>query len=393
MREAAPLVVVGGGPAGASCALALAQQRRPVIVLEREDAGAPKVCGEFLGPEAIAALEALEFPWALAETVEYRKLRLCAGERVAEAALPHRGRGVRRPFLDSWLLARAARAGAQVVLGAHVRGASWDPARKHFELRADGRTFTTQALFLGTGKHALGDVHGRQAHDGGGLVGLKLDVTALPAALARDYTDTLELFFFDRGYGGVARVGPDRLTLCLVVQRARARDWPRTAQGLLERLADEAPRLRALLQATPASDRPLAIAPLPYGHLEPAMDDGDHGDHAPPLFALGDQFAVLPSLSGTGIGLALSTGPLAAKAWTAGGAQGLRAYVGAARTAGLRVRRRALLLHRLVQRPPLAGVGVRLLAALPALGSFAAAFTRLGPLGPLLPAGAFAEES
>jgi hypothetical protein len=46
-----------------------------------------------------------------------------------------------------------------------------------------------------------------------------------------------------------------------------------------------------------------------------------------------------------------------------------------------------------VQRPPLAGVGVRLLAALPALGSFAAAFTRLGPLGPLLPAGAFAEES
>ena len=51
-----PCLVVGGGPAGAACAIELARNGRPVTVLEKTRAAHHKVCGEFLSIEAQALL-------------------------------------------------------------------------------------------------------------------------------------------------------------------------------------------------------------------------------------------------------------------------------------------------------------------------------------------------
>jgi flavin-dependent dehydrogenase len=69
---------------------------------------------------------------------------------------------------------------------------------------------------------------------------------------------------------------------------------------LADRLADA----RALIE------RPLAVAGLPYGYVHtPNPQDW------PDLFRLGDQAAVIASLTGDGVALALTSASLAARTW------------------------------------------------------------------------------
>src|SRR5262249_17823660 len=159
----------------------------------------------------------------------------------------------------------------------------------------------------------------------------KLDFEGLGEALLRRYDHTLELFFFRCGYGGVARIGSTRLTVCLVVQREVARSWDLRAASMLEGLAAEVPPLRQPSAPPPTPGGPLALPALPFGPL-----GGPTAPGAPPLFPLGDQFAVLPSLTGTGIGFALTTGRMAAEAWATLGPRAALAYNQAARRAARR---------------------------------------------------------
>ncbi|MBD5653927.1 MAG: FAD-dependent oxidoreductase, partial [Candidatus Eremiobacteraeota bacterium] len=53
------VVIVGGGPAGSACALALARRGVDVTIVERQRFPRRKVCGEYLNGGAVAALEAL----------------------------------------------------------------------------------------------------------------------------------------------------------------------------------------------------------------------------------------------------------------------------------------------------------------------------------------------
>src|ERR1700692_1075588 len=54
------VVVVGGGPAGAACALNLARRGVDVTIVERARFPRRKVCGEYLNAGAMAALDELD---------------------------------------------------------------------------------------------------------------------------------------------------------------------------------------------------------------------------------------------------------------------------------------------------------------------------------------------
>ncbi len=58
----------------------------------------------------------------------------------------------------------------------------------------------------------------------------------------------------------------------------------------------------------------------------PCHTAGSHEDTSPGLFRLGDQAAVIPSLAGEGISIALASGALAARHWLEHGADGAASY-------------------------------------------------------------------
>jgi hypothetical protein len=169
------------------------------------------------------------------------------------------------------------------------------------------------ALFLATGKHELRGMQRVAAPSG--LVGLKMyyEPAARQAAGLRHH---VELILFQGGYAGLQLVEGDRMVLCALVPAIRLRAaggrWP----SLLEALTKDSPHLRERLTGAQALlGRPLAIGNLPYGYLHtPSRRD------RPGLFRLGDQAAVIASLAGGGVSLALTSGTQAALCWLAGGA-------------------------------------------------------------------------
>jgi hypothetical protein len=128
----AQVIVVGGGPGGASAAWHLATLGLDVLVLDRARFPRDKTCAEYLSPEAsrlLSALGALDAAEAAgAAQLGGMLVRAPSGDVIAgHFAAGHgfrgfrdRGLAIRRRVLDALLLERAKAAGARVVEDAHV---------------------------------------------------------------------------------------------------------------------------------------------------------------------------------------------------------------------------------------------------------------------------------
>jgi len=122
-------LVVGGGPAGAAAAARLAARGFTTIVVDRATFPRDKVCGDFVGPAALAELANLGVTGteAFAATntvgecalhVDGNQLGVLAIPQVG--GLPAYGRVIPRRYLDAWVLDAARHAGATVLDGRKV---------------------------------------------------------------------------------------------------------------------------------------------------------------------------------------------------------------------------------------------------------------------------------
>ncbi len=302
-------VIIGGGPAGAAAAIAIAAAGRDVTLIERNAAPADKVCGDFLSAEAITTIETLGVDLSAASTIS--AVRLVHGSRVATTRLPFTARGMSRRAMDEALLRQALASGATVLRGHRVGAIEQDHGSLRLECGALGRLLA-DTVFLATGKHELRGA--RRPDRGTGLVGLKM-YYALAASQLEALRHHVELTLFAGGYAGLQLVESDRAALCALLPAARLRAVGGQWSSLLDALMVECPHLRERLAGARALlEQPLAIAGLPYGYVH-APDRRD----PPGLFRLGDQAAVIASLTGDGVALALASGSLAARTWIAGG--------------------------------------------------------------------------
>ena len=297
MRRTAALIV-GGGPAGAAAAITLARAGTRPLLTERTTGPHDMVCGGFLGRDALASLGSLGIDVGALGARPIVRVRLIAGTRRIEAPLPFAAAGLSRRTLDAALLDAASTAGAIVERGRTARQAEDQAVRF-----ADGERIAADMLLLATGKHDLrGLARPRIAHPALGFrIGCPVD-----AATARALDGTVELHLFDGGYAGLLMQEDGTANLCLSVDARRA---PRDGAALLADLAHETPLLAERVAYAPAHGWS-AIAQVPYGWRQ--------REGAPGLLRLGDQAAVIASLVGDGVAIALASGIAAGHAITAG---------------------------------------------------------------------------
>jgi menaquinone-9 beta-reductase len=303
-NDALPVIAVGGGIAGAAFALELARNGRRVILLERTHGPHHKVCGEFLGEDAQAALASFGLDLQALGATSICRFRLVKGERHATTPLPFAAAGLSRFRLDEALLAEAERAGATIVRGVAVAGI--EPGDGTVLVRTERWVWRGAAVALATGKHSLRG-HSRPL---GEMVGFKLHFEATKAA--RELAGIVQLVFFRGGYVGACLIEGGVLSVAWVMQRSLVRTVGANWTAQREHLARQSSLIGDVLAGSqPLLAKPIAVAAIPYGFLRAAPI-------APQVFPLGDQLAVVPSFTGDGMAIALYSGQAAARALLAG---------------------------------------------------------------------------
>lgn len=295
------IVVIGGGPAGSAAAITLARAGMTPLVIERDLEPRDALCGGFLSWETIGRLQDLGVdPMALGAH-QVTRLAIFAGARHAEAVLPAPAAGLSRHALDRELIARAKAAGAEILRGKAVRAFE----KRRVLIEGDGAV-DADRIILATGKHELRGCR-RSAATEDPAIGLRWRLRAGPA-LASLLDARIELHLFRDGYAGLIRQEGDGANLCLAIRRSRLTEVGGRPERLLDALANECPALADRLDRAETIEPPQAVANIPYGWRAEAGDSD--------LYRVGDQAAVIPSLAGEGIAIALASGVAAGRAIT-----------------------------------------------------------------------------
>jgi menaquinone-9 beta-reductase len=368
MRRAPP-VIVGGGPAGAAAAIVLARAGHCATLIERTTRATDKVCGDFLSVEAIDALLEFGIDLDALAPAPITAIRVIHGRRVATTRLPFAAYGLTRRALDEALLRRAASLGADLRRGHTARRIITTGPRLLLDCGSGPNDIAADTVFLATGKHELRGAS-RQFRSSG-LVGLKMYYALHPeqGAALRHH---IELVLFPGGYAGLQHVEGERAVLCALIPAHQLREG--AGNNPLELLADACPHLGdRLTGARPLLERPIAVAGLPYGYVHTVRHDDPPG-----LFRLGDQGAVIGSLTGDGVALALSSAVLAAHTWLSG--RDAAAYHGSRASGLFRQMRLARFIHGLCLNHQIQRMVVEACHAWPAAIRLAANWTRTGTI-------------
>ena len=302
-------IVLGAGPAGCAAAIRLARGGSQPLLIDRHAEAHEPICGGFLSWQTISALGALGYDPAKDGAAPVRRLALLDKNRETVAPLPANGFGLSRRTMDAALRRLALDSGACLQID-HVRGI--DGRR----LIGENQCYEGDALFLASGKT---DVRGmrrpRSAADP--TLGLRFHLDA-DQQLSTLLSDRIELHLFESGYAGIVMQEGGRANVCLAVRKsllARAGGDP---AALVEKLAEGNPRFAERLTLFDRSTSIDTIAAVPYGWRAAATSPG--------VFRLGDQAAVIPSLAGEGMGIALASAADAVHAYLERGSAAAEAY-------------------------------------------------------------------
>lgn len=309
-------IIVGGGPAGSTAAILLAQAAWSVAVVEQQAFPRRKVCGECIAATNLALLDRLGVGSQFGNLAgpELRGVGLYADEEMVSADFPafHEppypwGRALGREHLDTLLLQRARACGADVWQPWQVKHVEHAHKRQTCHLVArdsDARAQLTAPVLI--------DAHGsweqdpfreesrHQAHRSGDLFAFK-----------GTYSDTrlapgvLPVLAFPGGYGGLVRGDHDLLTFAFCIRRDALRRCRQRNAGRPAAVAAQAhvayscAGVRDVLANAQLVAPWLAVGPIRPGIRAPWRGDG--------VFAIGNSAGEAHPILGEGISMAIQS--------------------------------------------------------------------------------------
>ncbi len=316
------VLVVGGGPSGASCAYWLAEAGYDVLLVEKKRYPREKTCGDGLTPRSVKQLEDMGLGDQLAaDGHRFTGLRSIAFGRTLELEwpahpdFPNYGYVITRHDLDEMVAERAVKAGATVwqeseaiapiIEGGLVRGAQIkrkaegdggriDSVRARYVVVADGAN-SRFGRALGTSRNrdyplgmAIRGYFESPRHDEPWIES-HLDI--------RDKAGNVL-----PGYGWIFPVGDGRVNVGIGLLSTFNQWKAVNTTHLMDAFVDYAPKSWELSPAT-------SCGPATGGRLPMALSVGPHA--GPTYLVTGDAGGAINPFNGEGIAYAYETGRLA----------------------------------------------------------------------------------
>lgn len=329
------VAIAGAGPAGTSAAIRLALSGARVLLVEEKKFPRAKLCGEFISPECLTHFQQLgvmdEMSAAggdsITETVFYSR----RGNSVSVPSEWFRtgtpALGLSRSEMDYQLLQRARNAGVTVLEETHVsRPISEHGNIRGMAVRQGNATSEYTALMT---IDATGRTRALTRHlDPAGVQQTKQQkpLVAFKAHLQNAHvaTSACEIYFYNRGYGGLNSVESGLSNLCFIVASSDVRQCGSDPEVVLRKIVMRNPRAAQTLADASTHSSWLSVSLESFGRRTVVPANG--------LLAIGDAAAFIDPFTGSGMLMALESGQVAAAAITQNLAQ-LRRGFGFAETA------------------------------------------------------------
>jgi flavin-dependent dehydrogenase len=295
------VIVVGGGPAGATAAAACAQQGLQVALFEHARFPRHKVCGDVINPNCWPILERLGVARKIHGLPQQSIDAACfttTGRHALTVPLPRPLVAIRRSLLDAALLDHARSCGVQVIEGETVHNV----LTNRRVVTSHGEYGARQAVIGADGRHSV--VAGQA-----GLTRLRphshqriafQSHFRAPATLDQ----RVHLHLFRGGYCGLVRVDAERANLCIVTG-----PWAARFHGDCEALFAHTVWQNPHFRESRVMPEPLESLQSAHPLQAPANRAAGHG-----VFLAGDALRVMEPFTGQGIFFALRTGEMAAEA-------------------------------------------------------------------------------
>jgi menaquinone-9 beta-reductase len=338
------VVVIGAGPAGASCGYWLAEAGWDVVVMEKKEFPRVKTCGDGLTPRAVRQLADMGIEDALRDSHRYSGLRAFGFGQSMEMSWPQHpnfpdyGYTITRHDLDGLVAARAAEVGATVWQGTEVTALVEDETATpgvlpmlsgvSVEEKSSGSTRTVKARYvvvadgsnsrigrmLGTSRHrqlplgmALRGYYRSDRHDDP-FIESHLDIRDPDGEVVP-------------GYGWIFPMGDGRVNVGVGLLSTEQRWKGINTTQLMDTFVGYAPASWGLSPET-------SLGPPTGGKLPMGLSVGPRAGGN--VLVAGDAAGVINPFNGEGISYGYETGRLAAAALgyalTGGGEQALLEY-------------------------------------------------------------------
>lgn len=374
------VLVIGGGPAGATAAFQLAGAGIEVTLVDRAIFPRDKVCGESLSPGALARLEAIgmwrppegEGGGAPASGLPIRGMRIRSPRGTTflgryRAGRDNPGRAIRRSEFDIQLLASARRRGVRILEGVEAiaaDGGDRDGAVVRCRARDSLVSMPIEAkrVVVADGRQsflarALGFIEAEDKGQGQRRYAVRAHFEGVT-----NLSDLAEMHVGEGGYCGIAPLSKTSANVCYVRFTDRLDMTPRNLEVDFRRDVSGYPEILQRLESARLDGRVRVVGPLRIGSRRQAAGS---------FLACGDTTGFLDPFTGEGIAHAIASGVLGAEAVRAslhGGADSFRNYERRIRDLRRIKGAAALVLYGLVSRRALANAAASVFARMPRLG-------------------------
>lgn len=342
-------IIIGGGVAGLSAAIRLTELGKKPLLLEAGKYPSQKVCGEFFSPECVPILER----WGIKFCRKISDVRFHSSHREIAFPLPESAGSASRYTIDKDLVNILEGRGGDVRTEAAVNGLKEVDGIYEVTL-SSGEMFYSKSLIVGTGR--LPNLHA--ARPDFIYTGFKAHFSGVTME------NTIEMYCFDGGYVGVSPIGKNSVNVACLVRRDCVVDRSSFMAELMERPGMESFKGR-LKGAKMLFDEWM-------GGDVPEFGIRTHPDWRS-VFWIGDAAASIPPVCGDGLGMAVTSGVMAAEYMAEGKDQEFQADWYS------HYRKRILwgkCLHKLVMTPWLCQVAFRLCKLFPTLPKWVFTLTR-----------------
>ncbi len=291
MNKEVSILIIGGGLAGLTSAIHLAQEGFEIVLIEKNTFPKHKVCGEYVSNEVLPYLETLGiFPFEKGAKKIDRFQFSGLSDVVLNVALPLGGFGISRYTLDKLMVDRALLLGV-TILQATVNNVSF--IKDHFEITtAKGDSFVSTYVLGAYGKRSGMDIKLSRK-----FIQQKSPWLGVKAHYKAPFPNNLvALHNFSGGYCGLSKVETDYVNVCYLADYKSFKKYKNVENYQTEVLCRNNALRSFFKESEIVFEKPLTISQISFEKKAPIENH---------IFMIGDSAGLIHPLCGNGMAMAI----------------------------------------------------------------------------------------